>query len=377
MLRSRLWLLGCVCALIMVPICRAEDAADADILKSKDLSKVGTIYELPVEQELANSMRDLRKLKVQIDADAKVRHGLEAKLKMAKGAIANFEFQKRRALEEYLKLTDVTQKNQRVATANLMDTKIGEVMQFKEDVDGKLKALNGEAQQQFVDTVLDLSDKVVAAQDKYKELAADSDVKAALEKLNQPGKPHVKLGPSSQFVANANMLKRWRKDVSSDVIPIKHENEVPIVEVILNGKVTRTMVLDSGASMVCLTDELAKQLNMIPGDKDPTIHFQMADGKVVEARQMTLKSVKVGPFTVSDVECAVLPPNLVAAEPLLGGTFLNNFIFKLDPKADELHLAVIAGNLKVKTAGAASAPKKAGAASAVAPKPPKSETVDQ
>lgn len=54
---------------------------------------------------------------------------------------------------------------------------------------------------------------------------------------------------------------------------------------------------------------------------------------------------------------AVLPSSLVAAEPLLGGTFLNNFVFKIDPKAGELHLAVIAGNSKVTTAGGAKDPK--------------------
>ena len=72
---------------------------------------------------------------------------------------------------------------------------------------------------------------------------------------------------------------------------------------------------------------------------DPTVRLQLGDGKVVEAKQMILKSVRVGSFTVENVECAVLPPVLVAAEPALGGSFLKHFTYKLDPKAGKLHLA--------------------------------------
>jgi aspartyl protease family protein len=99
--------------------------------------------------------------------------------------------------------------------------------------------------------------------------------------------------------------------------------------VTFNGTVTRQIVVDSGASMVCLTATLAEQLKMIPTDKDETLTLQTADGKIVEAKHMVIKSVRVGQFTVADVDCAVLPKTLVAAEPLLGGTFLNNFIFTI------------------------------------------------
>ena len=205
--------------------------------------------------------------------------------------------------------------------------------------------------------MIDLGVKVEKAQEQYKELAEDPDVKQTIEKLNQPGKPKMKLGPSAEFIANANALKTWRGDVSSDTIAVKHDNNVPVAEVTLNGTVIREMVIDSGASLVCLTADLAKQLNMVPTEKDQNLTFKMADGKVVEAKLMIIKSIRVGQFTVTDVECAVLPATLVAAEPLLGGSFLNNFVYRIDAKAGELHLAVIAGNPKVTTAGGKDAKK--------------------
>jgi hypothetical protein len=44
---------------------------------------------------------------------------------------------------------------------------------------------------------------------------------------------------------------------------------------------------------------------------------------------------------VEKVDCAVLPANALAAEPLLGGTFLNNYIYKLDTDGGKLYLAQI------------------------------------
>jgi predicted aspartyl protease len=98
---------------------------------------------------------------------------------------------------------------------------------------------------------------------------------------------------------------------------------------------------------------------MVPGPADPTIQLTMADGKVVEGKYMVLKSVKVGQFTVHDVDCVVLPKSLVAADPLLGGSFLNNFIVKIDPVAKELHLAAIQDPKQKITSAAAAATQPA------------------
>ncbi|HZK80994.1 MAG TPA: retropepsin-like aspartic protease, partial [Humisphaera sp.] len=326
---------GLVLSLVLLPVCRAADApaADADSLKDKGLVKAGQTYVLPTEQELADEMKNLRKLKLKLDQDGKKRKELEAKLLIYKNGISNLDHQRRTLYEQYLKLTDVTQKNQTVVQVNILDSKLQEANGVREDLEKNLNGLGAEEKTQFINSVIDLGMKVDKTQDQYKDLNADPDVKHTIETMNQPGKPRMKLGPSPEFVANMAALKRWRGDVSSDIIEIKNDNNRLVVEVTFNGTLTRDMILDSGASIVSLTADLAKQLNMIPTEKDQTIHIVMADGKQVDAKLMTLKSVRVGQFTVVDVECAVLPASLVAAEPLLGMTYLNNFVFKIDPKA--------------------------------------------
>ncbi|HET6246839.1 MAG TPA: retroviral-like aspartic protease family protein [Tepidisphaeraceae bacterium] len=349
--RRSIGVLGFVAALVLLPLCRAAEEPAPDALKSKDLVKSGTTFVLSAEKELSDSMRELRKLKAKLDSQAKTRRELEAKLKIYKNGISGLEHQKRQLLDEYSKLTDITQKNNHVAQINAIDSRLQEANATRQDLESQLNTLGAEEKTQFINEVIDLGTKVDKAQEDYKGLADDPDVKDALEKMNQPGKPKMKLGPSAEFTANTLVLKKWRGDVASDTITIKHENDVPSVEVTLNGTVVREMVIDSGASMVCLTADLAAKLNMVPTEKDEDIHFKMADGKEVDAKHMVLKTVRVGQFTVADVDCAVLPASLVAAEPLLGGTFLNNFVFKIDPAAGKMHLAVIAGNSKVTTAG--------------------------
>jgi clan AA aspartic protease (TIGR02281 family) len=339
---------------------RAEDTIDVpvDIFATNHLTKFGNLYVLPAEKDLADGMKALRQLKVKVQTDEQARGALENKLKMVKSVLSQMDLQRRKLYEEYTALTDVGAKNQRVAQANVLESKIEEGKKFKDDLEKQINAISQDNKTQYVETVIDLGIKADQATDTYKQLAANDDLKAAIAKGNEKATLKMRLGPSGDFLTNSAGLKRWRAEVSSLVIPVKMENNVATVEVTINGKVTRSMVVDTGASTVTVTADLAKQLGLVPGDADPPIQLTLADGKIVEGRLMKLKTVRVGQYTVEEVECAVLPETLVAAEPLLGGSFLGNFIVRLDPKAGELHLSVLKNSQnKVLTATGASAPK--------------------
>lgn len=74
---------------------------------------------------------------------------------------------------------------------------------------------------------------------------------------------------------------------------------------------------------------------------DPTIRVSLADGSIVEAKQVFASSVRVGKFTVEHVECAVMPADLPNAEPLLGLSFLKHFTFKIDSDKSKLVMSKI------------------------------------
>jgi hypothetical protein len=71
----------------------------------------------------------------------------------------------------------------------------------------------------------------------------------------------------------------------------------------------------------------------------------IADGSQIEGFVSKLKSVRLGQFTVGDVECVVLPDSVKGAENLLGGSFLRHFVYRMDLGAGELHMAQMSGKI--------------------------------
>ena len=101
----------------------------------------------------------------------------------------------------------------------------------------------------------------------------------------------------------------------------------------LNGKVTIPMVFDTGAGILSLGAADAAKAGLVPSPSDRTITLHVADGSSHEAKMMTLDSVRVGKFTVRNVECAVSSKEKSNVPPLLGGPFLKHFTFKMNQAA--------------------------------------------
>lgn len=64
----------------------------------------------------------------------------------------------------------------------------------------------------------------------------------------------------------------------------------------------------------------------------------------VGATWLVLKSVRLGPFTAENVECIISPER--NAPNLLGGTFLQNFVYHMDLANGQVRLSQIAGKPK-------------------------------
>src|SRR5205085_1885805 len=152
----------------------------------------------------------------------------------------------------------------------------------------------------------------------------------------KPG-PKVKLGPSQLWPDELKKIRYQRQQIISSPIKITLEGGTPHVPVTLNGRVTQTMVVDSGASAVSISAKTAEQCGLAPGPGDPTVEATLADGRKVKSKLMVLESVQVGPFTVHNVECLV-DPAAGDTPALLGATFLRHFSYKSDLAAGELHL---------------------------------------
>jgi clan AA aspartic protease (TIGR02281 family) len=118
-----------------------------------------------------------------------------------------------------------------------------------------------------------------------------------------------------------------------------------IVETLLNKKVKVNLMLDTGASLIVLSNRAASGLR-IPVSNDPRdyLFLIMADGRKAVARRIILDSVNVQGSELRRVEAAVLlkeESNLLSADGLLGMSFLKKFSFKIDRKNNKLVLEKI------------------------------------
>lgn len=343
--------------LSLIPFVWAADG-DADALAGKGLVK-GTSgqYTLPDETEILNGMKQARQNKVKLDQEVKARLALEKQIEDRKAFIKECEFRHTKLEEQLTTVQDVTIHNQIVGQMNLLFVKAKEASKDQQELETKSSKLAVALKAEFVDQITALGVKSDAINAKYTDLSGDADVKAAVEKINAAGKGHVKVGPSSAFTAAANQLRVWRKDIETESIPMYVDTGVNMVDVLVNG-VSKRMVVDSGAGVISLSPEVAAELKLSPGPKDPPITLSMADGHTTTGRQMKLKTVRVGRFQMENIDCVVLDHAVAGAPALLGNTFLAHFVVKMDNQRQTMTLTEVSKDDKeVKVAGSESKPK--------------------
>lgn len=112
-----------------------------------------------------------------------------------------------------------------------------------------------------------------------------------------------------------------------------------VVNVLLNKKVNASLLVDTGASHVVISEKIATQLGIRDLESRPTVHAMLADGSITTGFSVTLDSVKVGDSEAKDVKATVSKTSPGAGlDGLLGMTFLGNFHVKMDRKDNSLIL---------------------------------------
>lgn len=337
----RLWAwIGICVGLAVSQVVLGADAGRTDPLKDAGLVRTGNLYLLADDGGVVSGVAALRKTKLEADQETRMRHGIELQLTSKRRAVEN-DAKEWNTLQTKLSLvTDVGVHNRIVLRMNRLVADQKEAMQAEQDLEEQSGKVSTSAKTKFVDDVAALNTKADALVERYKALANDPAVKAALAAANSGALTKVALGPSPEFSTAVAELKKWESAVESEAIPLTEKGGIHMVDALLNGE-HFVLGLDTGASAVTLPAEIAGKLDMVPGEQDPTIKMQLADGNIIEGKQMTLKTVRVGRFTIADVTCVVLQKGLNDAPLILGGSFLNHFIVRLDPGANELHLTQI------------------------------------
>ncbi len=332
-----LLLVGCARVLVSVAAYSAAAPQGSEALKGYGLTPSATAYVLSDEADVLKDLPGLHQTKKKFDAEARIRKGYEAKIKTSHTFVEQSIKEHEQLKDRLSVVTNAASHNKIVVRMNALLIKIKESMATRKEAEESLAKMGSELPTKYVDDVIALDDKAQAVTKHYAELAADPAVKAAINKANHAASTTLKLGPSAEFATAAAELAKYRSEIEAEAIPLQEVGGVHTVDVLIGGETVK-MILDVGASMVTLTGEDAEKLKVSPGPNDPVVEMKLADGHVIHAQVITLKSVRLGRFTVENVTCAVMAKGLNGAAALLGNTFLSHFVVKLDQQAGQLHL---------------------------------------
>lgn len=128
-------------------------------------------------------------------------------------------------------------------------------------------------------------------------------------------------------------------DFTKEIVMFKSEGNHIIVDAFIEEGVSARLIVDTGASIVLISNNVARRLGLRYEDIKTQIEIITADSRSVKAKPVILKSIKVGDAEVKNVEAAILDSDfLIGVDGLLGMSFLSHFIINIDVSANKLIL---------------------------------------
>jgi clan AA aspartic protease (TIGR02281 family) len=126
-------------------------------------------------------------------------------------------------------------------------------------------------------------------------------------------------------------LHLFQDDFLRMAVPLsRRPGQGTIVGVSINGADPVSFILDTGASLVTVSETLARRLKL-RFDRTSPIRLTMADGSEAEGFPVLLSSVAVGEAKAERIKAVVIAhPPAEGVEGLLGMTFLQHFEMSFD-----------------------------------------------
>ena len=117
------------------------------------------------------------------------------------------------------------------------------------------------------------------------------------------------------------------------------DNGSMVVEALINQKIKARLVVDTGASVVVISNSIARRLGIDNFLKNNFFYTTIADGSKVKAYPVLLDNLKVGNAVMRNVSAAVIEENGSGiGDGLLGMSFLGNFALEIDAKSNSIVL---------------------------------------
>ncbi|MBN2291181.1 MAG: retroviral-like aspartic protease family protein [Pirellulales bacterium] len=328
----------CICLFVSIPAATAakdDTAADnaKEVLEGKGLRKLGSYFSLTEEVDVKRALREIELLRKKLRDSQRNLDDADEVVEKKRKLTIDYLQQRRDLRARLARTTSVKVHNQLVTALNELGDRINLMHQDDSDKQQakQARATHETLQAEYVEKLLKTRKLYDQVAEKYKDLKVDSDVSKAIETYNQSLSKPCKLGPGLSYASLGRKLKKIEDTVLSESIDLrKGGGNLWIVPVAFNEGKVQPMAIDTGASIISMPWNMAAAIGMTPTPSDEQMQVSLADGRIVTATRKMATKVRVGKFTVENVECAVMPQEFTQAAPLLGLSFFKHFTFKID-----------------------------------------------
>lgn len=132
----------------------------------------------------------------------------------------------------------------------------------------------------------------------------------------------------------AGFLREFREIT----VPVRRRNGNMLVPVVVDHRHAGTFVLDTGASVMSVTETFAQRMGIDPAAL-PVRRVTVADGRTVDGRAVRFESVRLGSAEARGIAAVILPDaGGNGPDGLLGMTFLRHFVLRFEPSTGKLVL---------------------------------------
>lgn len=141
------------------------------------------------------------------------------------------------------------------------------------------------------------------------------------------------------FLRVEERMREYRDEFHQNAISCENvSGRHVIVTAFINKQIKGSFLVDTGATVVTLSEKMALDLHLDLDGIEP-VFVTLADGKNVPAKPVLLKSVQVGEARAENVQAVVLGQHLDGQiDGLLGMSFLRHFLVQISSKEGKLFL---------------------------------------
>nr|WP_236696537.1 retropepsin-like aspartic protease [Rhodopirellula islandica] len=319
------------------------EAKAEKILQETGLRRSGKSLIANESADIARAMTALSKQRRELTLEQKELNGLLAQVQQINDQIRNLETQDGELNLQLARVAgnDVASNNRIVALINANRTRVGQFRSQRtktQELANQQRSELNSKEAAYAESVFQIRKDLNTMRVSISEKLEDPKVKIAIQVMNANQGIPASISAEDILQTIELRLAKVEQEVFSESIPLEIERNGSLyVTVSVNNQPVR-MVVDSGATLVTLPAEIAKELQIeIPTDA-PLLRLVMANGDEISAKRVKLASVRVGQFEAKEVSCAILEPIASRADPMLGMSYLGEFKFEIDATQKSLSM---------------------------------------